>query len=154
MYADIARFGYDNGGYGVGAPSPMTTGSIGASDPTSAYLSNFNPTNDGFAQSLGMTPPGGGGGINAGGLGFNLDTAGLALGGLKTIGSLWQAWEANKLAKKQFAFTKDAWNTNVANQIQTYNTTLEDRTRARTNTEGGTAEDAQAYIDRHSLRRQ
>jgi hypothetical protein len=162
MYPDIARFGYDSGISGVGGvPSPMTTG-VGASNPTAAYLASFgSPT--GFGDMLqGPGVPGGVPGIGVAGanplagsgLGFNVPTAQLALGGLQTIGNLWQAWESNKLAKEQFKFSKDFANTNLANQIQSYNTTLEDRTRARTFTEGGTDADAQAYIDEHSLRRQ
>jgi hypothetical protein len=152
---DISRFGY-GGGSGIssvgGTASPMTMG-FGASDPSGAYLSNFgSPT--GFSDMLKGPGVPGVGSSPMSGLGFNVPTAQLALGGLQTIGSLWQAWEANKLAKQQFNFTKDAWNTNVANQIQTYNTTLEDRTRARTHTEGGSDAQAQAYIDEHSLRRQ
>lgn len=101
-----------------------------------------NPTNlkSGLQGSTGL-----------GGLGLNLDTAQLALGGLQTLGSLWQAWEANKLAKEQFNFSKGFANTNLANSIQSYNTALEDRSRARAVTEGQTPEQAQAYIDANRL---
>lgn len=172
-YPDIARFGYGSGYTGVGAvPTPLVTGissfsgvGNGASDPVGAYYQEAasNPftggyTGNGYAGT-GYYPTvpgapnsgsGSGGGLN---LGMNIDTAKLALGGLATIGSLWQAWEANKLAKEQFKFQKDITETNLANQIQSYNTTLEDRTRARAHTEGMSAADAQAYIDANRLRR-
>jgi hypothetical protein len=85
------------------------------------------------------------------GLGMNMDTGRLIIGGLQTIGNLWQAWEANKLAKKQFSFQKEFAEKNMANQIKSYNTTLEDRTRSRTHSEGGTQAEAAAYIEKNRL---
>ena len=40
--------------------------------------------------------------------GLNMDTGKLALSGLATIGNLYAAFQANKLAKKQFNFSRDA----------------------------------------------
>lgn len=85
------------------------------------------------------------------GFGMNLDTAKLALSGLGTIGKLWAAFQAQKLAKKQFDFTKRITETNLANQVQSYNTTLEDRGRSRAFAEGQSAADAQSYIDKNRL---
>ena len=85
------------------------------------------------------------------GFGMNLDTAKLALSGLGTIGNLWAAFQAQKLAKKQFDFTKRITETNLANQVQSYNTTLEDRGRSRAFAEGQSASDAQSYIDKNRL---
>lgn len=92
----------------------------------------------------GVTTPGSG-------FGLNLDTAKLALSGLGTIGNLWAAFQAQKLAKKQFDFTKWITETNLANQVQSYNTTLEDRGRSRAFAEGQSAADAQSYIDKNRL---
>lgn len=91
-------------------------------------------------------------------LGFNLGTAGAVVGGLQTIGNLWGAWEANKLAKKQFAFQKDITETNLANQIMSYNTALNDRIRSRAYTEQGqagglTQAQAEQYIQDNQLSR-
>lgn len=105
---------------------------------------------------LDITSFGGGGAAAPGGssgFGFNMDTSKLLLGGLQTIGSIWNAWESQKLAKKQFAFQKDITETNLRNQIQSYNTTLEDRGRSRAHTEGQDAGTAQAYIDKNRLSR-
>lgn len=85
------------------------------------------------------------------GIGMNLDTAKLALSGLGTIGNLWAAFQAQKLAKKQFDFTKRITETNLANQIKSYNTTLEDRGRSRAFAESQSASDAQSYIDKNRL---
>lgn len=87
----------------------------------------------------------------ASGLGMNLDTAKLALSGLGTIGNLWAAFQAQKLAKRQFDFTKRITETNLANQVKSYNTTLEDRSRSRAFTEGQSSAQAQAYIDKNRL---
>lgn len=97
----------------------------------------------------GVNLPGGMGG----GLGWNMDTAKLALSGLQTIGGLWGAFQANKLAKQQFRFQRDFAETNLANQIQSYNTALADRARSRGAMEGQSQAQTQAYIDQNQLSR-
>lgn len=81
--------------------------------------------------------------------GFGLPQAQLAMSGLQTLGNLWGAFQAAKMAKRQFNFTRDTTETNMANQIRSYNTQLEDRSRSRALVEGQTPEQAQAYIDRN-----
>ena len=78
-------------------------------------------------------------------LGFNMDTLRLGLGGLQTIGNLWNAFEANKLAKEQFDFTKGITNTNLTNSIQSYNTAMGDKINARAFTEGR----PEGYVDQY-----
>lgn len=80
-----------------------------------------------------------------------LQIGGLALGGLQALGNLWGMFQANKLAKKQFKYTKQVTDTNLANSIQSYNTTLEDRIRARSFTEGRDAGYADSYLKTHAL---
>ncbi len=87
------------------------------------------------------------------GFGFNMDTGKLVLGGLGTIANIWNAFQAQKLAKEQFKFQKDITETNLANQIKSYNTTLADRGRSRAFTEGQSAETAAAYVRDNSLTR-
>ena len=86
------------------------------------------------------------------GLGLNLDTLKLGLSGLSSIGNLYAALQANSLAKKQFDFTKTYANANMANQVQSYNTTLADRLNSRAKVEGTSAEDAAAEIAKNSLK--
>lgn len=151
-----------------GAPVPTLTGdgisgyglSYGASNPQAAYFQSAaaGQNASSFAAPSAM---GGVGSMNfagpklpsqsGGGFGFNMDTAQMLLGGLQTIGNLWQAWEANKLAKEQFQFQKEFSTTNLANQIKSYNTTLEDRGRSRAFTESQSAEEAAAYISNNRL---
>lgn len=166
MAFDFSRFGGLDTGIGT-LPTPLMTG-MGASDPTSAYLQTGSisapsagpgiasvaaPGSFGSILGYGANafPAAPGAKMGGSGLGFNVGTMQLALGGLQTLGSLWQAWEANKLAKEQFKFQKDFANTNLANSIKSYNTALEDRGRSRAFTEGQSETEAQAYIDGNRL---
>jgi hypothetical protein len=147
---DISQF---TNAYGVGAvATPSIMGGAGASNPVGAYLQSAST---GIGNTASTTSPVSNGlsKLGSSSFGLNLDTANLVLGGLQSIGNIWAAWEANKLAKKQFNFQKDITETNLANQIQAYNTTLEDRIRSRAAVEGMSDADAQAYIDKNSLRR-
>lgn len=86
-------------------------------------------------------------------LGWNAPTLKMGLSGIGTLGNLWGAWQSNRLARDQLNFTKDVTNTNLNNQIQSYNTALEDRARARGAMEGQTTAETQSYIDKNRLNR-
>lgn len=103
------------------------------------------------ANGLPKMPGAGGGGLFAGMSG--LDKAQAALGGLQTIGGLWNAFQTQKLAKKQFSFAKDYAEANMANQIQSYNTALADRARSRAFVEGQPQSSADAYVASNSMTR-
>ena len=77
---------------------------------------------------------------------------GLAIDGLNTMGNLWGAFQAQKLAKRAFRFERDFANTNLANSIKSYNTSLSDRAQSRFAFEGRSPEEAQAYIDQNKLK--
>ena len=131
----------------------------GVSNPTGAYLQN---TASGQPVVQGITGPGVGqqvapqvGGINnnlSTPLGMNLGTGQLVLGGIGTIGNLWSAWQAQKLAKEQFNYQKGITETNLANQIQSYNTELSDRMNARGFVQGDSQSTIDQYIEENSLR--
>lgn len=86
-------------------------------------------------------------------LGMNIPTFQLGLSTLGSLGNLYGAFQSNKLAKDQFNFTKDITNTNLNNQIKSYNTALEDRARSRAVAENRDSASADAYIERNKLSR-
>lgn len=135
-------------------------GPVPATNPNNMAVSNYlsNGAQTQMGSNLAPTSPltngvqAPGMGTTAGtGLGFNLGTANLVLGGIGTIGNLWMAYQAQKLAKEQFSFQKDITNANFANQLQSYNTSLTDKINSRTAQEGGDTADAQAYVDNNKL---
>lgn len=83
----------------------------------------------------------------------NLDLGNLrtALGGVQAIGSLWNSYQQNKMAKQALNLQTRAFETNLANQTQTYNTALEDRIRARHHTEGRSTAETESYLDKNRL---
>jgi hypothetical protein len=76
--------------------------------------------------------------------------ASVALGGLQSLGSLWNSFQQQKLAKKSLKFQKDAFKTNLERSAKVYNTALEDRIRSRYATEGR-PEEASAVIEERRL---
>lgn len=105
------------------------------------------------ANTLGA--PGATGGFfgNGMGLGMNMPTLQLGVQGLGALSSLWMGSKSLGLAKDQFNFTKDVTNTNLNNQIKSYNSTLEDRTKRASEFNGTSKEDAQAEYERRKLAR-
>jgi len=128
--AAIASVGSSPSTVGITPPSPVT----GAPAPT-------------------VTPPAAGGAAAPTTPGFFAQggIGQFALGAIQTLGSLWNSFQQNKLAKQSFQFQKDAFNTNLANQEKSYNTALEDRINARYVNEGRSQAEADAYIKDHSL---
>ncbi len=120
----------------------------GASNPMGAYMQAPPPMMPSAAPVVnpalgGMQSP----------FGMNIGTGQLALGAIGTIGNLWGAFQAQKLAQKQFSFQKDITETNLANSIKSYNTTLEDRIKARSFVQGDSNSDTDKYIKQNSLSR-
>ena len=85
------------------------------------------------------------------GLGFNVGTGQLALGGFSALTNLWGANKQMKLAEDQFDFTKKIATTNLNNQVKSYNTALEDRIRSRAAMEGSSSAEAEAYLNKNRL---
>ena len=82
---------------------------------------------------------------------LNTDTIGLAIGGIQTLGALWNSYQQHKIAKEQLALQRESYETNLENNTQTYNTALEDRIRSRHNTEGRDTSETNSYLKEHSL---
>lgn len=85
------------------------------------------------------------------GFGWNMPTAQLGLGAVNSLGNLWGSLKANKLANQQFNFTKQAYETNLANSIKAYNTNLENRVGARLRASGKSQEEIDSYMNKNKL---
>ena len=146
---------------------PVNRGTIFDTDPWLQSIGAFGGGDTGIFSSTPTTGIFRGGQVNApqslsdqlagalaqnNKLGLNMNTANLALSGLQTIGNLFAAFQANKLAKQQFKYTKKVTDANLANQIQSYNTALADRINSRYVVEGKSPEQAQAYLDVNKLK--
>ena len=75
---------------------------------------------------------------------LNFNNIGSLVDIIGSFGSLWSAFQQNKLAKEALNFQKDAYNTNLTNQIASYNTAIGDRANARS-----VAYDNPGYADRY-----
>jgi hypothetical protein len=146
----IAKF------FGFGGPSSTDT-SLGVPNYSGFDTSNLQgPTQSGMplsANPTGMGAPGTMGSMTGPGttLGLNTGTGQLAVGGLQTLGNLWNAYQSNALAQKTFNFNKDLTNTNLANQTQAYNTTLAGQATARSAQENQSPQQALDFINANKL---
>ena len=82
-----------------------------------------------------------------------MDMTKLGIAGVGTVGNLWSAWQANQLGKEQLALATKAFDTNLNNSISQYNTSLEDRIRARASVTGMSDQAVNDYITKNSLSR-
>lgn len=134
----------------------MPTG-LNVSDPSQQYgaLNTFgmpSPTSGGAAGDFvpgGMGANAGWGGIQ--GLGANLDTLRLGLGGISSLAGLYTGLKSLGLAQDQFNLSKQMATTNLANQTKTYNTALTDRATSRGVQNGTSSADTAAYIAANRL---
>lgn len=85
--------------------------------------------------------------------GFNLGTMNSVMGGLNSLGQLWGARQGMKLAKDQWKTQKSVLNTNMMNQIQSYNNSLKDRLDTRAHMEGRDQASADAQYNERKARR-
>ena len=106
----------------------------------------------GNSTTAGTVPTGAASGLGSG-LGFNVGTGQLALGGLQSLAGIYNSLQANKLANQQFKFTKDVTNTNLNNSIKSYNTALSDRANSRYFTQNQSQSEADKYIAANQLSR-
>lgn len=134
--------------YGFTATSPSVSTGSGLTMPT------ISPA--GGSGSLGLNPNASGLGLEYGGqkvnpnlnlnqsngFGFNMPTLQLGLQGLSAIGNLYLGSQALGVAKDQFNFSKQMAQTNLKNQVNAYNTGLEDRLRTREQFNTGASGDA------------
>jgi len=138
--------------------SPLQFGQLGSTTDggLSGLLGGAAGNNAAGTDSNALTgllqKQGGNSGLGSG-LGMNIGTGQLALGGLGSLAGIWGALNSNKLANQQFKFTKDTTNTNLNNQIKSYNTALEDRITARAATQGQDSAYVNDYLNKHRMNR-
>lgn len=115
---------------------------------------NYNPgAAIGMGTGLGTPTPTSFMSGSANQLGLNVPTFQLGLGALGSLANIYSGFQANKLAKDQLNFAKSVTNTNLNNQIKSYNTALEDRARSRATAENRDQSTADAYIAANKLTR-
>lgn len=86
-------------------------------------------------------------------LGFNIPTFKLGLNALTSLAGMYNSWNMNKLAQQQFNLQKDVLNTNLNNQIKSYNNSLADQLRSRAAMETGDANAYDSLIEERKLTR-
>ncbi len=84
-------------------------------------------------------------------LGNNAQGIGSLLQGIGALGSLYGTSKQLGLAQDQFNFQKEAYKTNLANQIASYNTNLEDKIRGRYSTADQSEAQVQDYLNKNRL---
>jgi hypothetical protein len=128
-------------GFSMGAPAPaLRTGAV--TNPGMTY----------GAIGGGEAPAG----ASAGGGGFFKGIGGLEgiatiADGLASLGQLYGAFQGVKLAKEQLGLQREAYQTNLTNQRQSYNTALEDRINTRHVMEGRGSAETEAYLAKNRL---
>lgn len=75
----------------------------------------------------------------------------MGIGAISTLGSLWNSFQQNKIAKKSLALQERTFDTNLANQTKTYNTEMSDRIRTRYASERRDPSEAEGYIEKNKL---
>lgn len=137
------------GGYGGAMAAPMPVSGMEVMAPQQSYGA-LNPVANLLPNLQGAGNPGGWMGIA--GLGRNLDTAKLGIGALGSIANIWNASQQNKLAKASFNHQKGILDTNLANQIKSYNLSIDDKFRSRAVVEGRSSSERDADIAKWSAR--
>lgn len=126
----------------------ILAGQPGYTQALRAYTTENIPSFSGttIAPNIGM--PGIPGGI--GSLDFS-QKVGLGLQGLGTVANLVLGLKQLSLANKQYGLQKRAFETNLTNQVRSYNDALGDRLRARAMTETGNTNGVEQQIKERSL---
>lgn len=126
-------------------PPPMFDYSLGGQGMTPAM-------GMGGAQGLQLGGNNGYAGNSLGsGFGMNMPTFALGLQGLNSLGSLYMGAKSLDLANKQFSSAKNIADTNMRNQTQSYNDTLENKLRRIGSFNETSKEETEAEIARRKL---
>lgn len=82
----------------------------------------------------------------------NGNNLGTVVQGIGALTNAWLGYQQLQQAKEGLAFQKTAFNTNLRNSTQNYNTSLEDRIRGRSADYAGKEADVQSYLAKHRLK--
>lgn len=126
--------------------------------PTTALANSVVP---GTSSGPNVTGGGGGGGQEGGSilgsafgwLGNNAEGIGSLLQGIGALGSLYGTNQQIGIAKDQLKLQKEAYNTNLNNQIASYNTNLEDKIRGRYSSVDQSEAQVQDYLNKNRMTR-
>jgi hypothetical protein len=153
-----------------GGFTPLTAKTTGLNIPKFGDFMNqgYQPTSSNYNVSVPSFSDGLGGQLSQGLQQSNVIGSGVAMpswsskandwlsgnkdlvnGGLNAAVGLmgaFNAWNTNKLAKQQFAFQKDAYNADYANQVKQTNANLSDRAYARYAADPTHYQDPAAYM--------
>lgn len=144
-----------NGGWwgdtGLFAPKPAPAPAQPAAYPTPLNLQGASPErifNMGQVNGVGQTQQPSS--VWDGAFGENGWFSPVAQTGLGMFNA-WQGMQALDLGKDQLAFQRDAFERNYANQVQTLNTALEDRQRARVSADPTAHQNVDDYMNRNKV---
>lgn len=148
--------GNGNGGYNL-ASAGQGVGALDLPASGSSYpwlTGNFNGQQGSFDglrlgnvnQSTSASTGGIGGWLSRDG---NLSSL---FGGIQALGGAYLGFQQMAQAKNALNFQKQAYKTNLANSVKTYNNSLEDRINGRTSNYAGKDKDVQSYLDSHKLK--
>lgn len=151
VYGTADPYGTDMGSASMGMPTVNTSAVVAGAGGTGVSGTGIAPPT--AAGAPGPAATGAAGVAGTGGPGFfgQGGFASMALGAIQTLGSLWNSFQQNKLAKESLAFQKQGYAENMANTKSSYNTALQDRINSRYVTEGKSQADADAYINKNKL---
>lgn len=150
VYGQADPYGTDMGSASMGMPTVNQSAAVASAGTTGVTNAGIAPPT--AVGAPGVTPPGGVTGAKTGpGFFGEGGFASMALGAIQTLGSLWNSFQQNKLAKESLAFQKQGYAENMANTKMSYNTALQDRINSRYVTEGKSQAEAQSYIDKNKL---
>jgi hypothetical protein len=139
LFSSGNAFGYTDTGTGAGGMMPTNVTPVGAGAPASGGF---------MSQLQGMPSDVFGEGVGWGDVGQGV------MGGIGAINNIAQAWSAFKaldLAKDSFKFQKRAFNKQLGDNRQTYNTSLENRANNKASTYEWSDKEREDYINRNRL---
>lgn len=120
----------------------------GMSGDSAAGVANASGLPNSFGNAVGLKPLE---------FGLNMPTAQFGLQGLQSLAGMWNAFQAGSAAKKSINLQEKAFDTNLGNQVASYNTALENKVRNAAHMQGLSGNDYSSYIDsylqKHALRK-